>query len=157
MKNKEPIDYDKALLQMCDLCARSEQCEADLREKMRKKGVSPADAARVIEYLYEHNFLNEQRFARAYARDKHRFSGWGRIKIRLMLTSKRISSEAITEGLDAIESEEYERNLLALATSKARSLDLSQLANRQKLLRTLYARGYEPALIIPIIKRLSAR
>ena len=154
MKKAAHIDYGKALLMMCDLCARAEQCESDLRLKMMRKGLDAAGIDRVIDYLYENNYLNEERFAKAYARDKHRFNGWGRLKLRIMLAAKGVGREAVTEALASLDEEEYAGILSRLAASKARTLDLSEHADRQKLLRSLYGRGCEPALIIPVIKRL---
>lgn len=156
VKTPKPMGYEQALLQMSELCARSEQCEFDLREKMRKKLVPAADADRVIDYLYDNNFLNVSRFARAYCRDKHRFNGWGRIKIRMMLAAKRIPAAEIKGALSAIEQNEYLDTLGRLLTAKAKGLNLNDRADRARLLRSLYAKGYEPGLIIAAMQKLGA-
>lgn len=152
-REKTTPSREQMLLQLSGLCARGEQCEFDLREKMRKKGVRMADADEIIGWLYDHNFLNESRFARAYARDKHRFNGWGRIKIRMMLRSKRISPDAVSDALESLDEAEYGEVLSRVVASKARSLDLADRADRAKLLRSVYSRGFEPPLIIEAIRR----
>ena len=155
MKTQKKIPTREQMLQqLAALCAKCEQCEYDLREKMRKKGLPGADADAIIELLYEHNFLNESRFAHAYAQDKHRFNGWGRIKIRLMLAAKRISRDCISEALDSLDESEYAEMLSRHVAAKARGLDLSSPADRAKLLRSVYAKGFEPALIAEAMRRL---
>lgn len=155
-KHDKPITQHEALLLMSELCARCEQCEHDLREKMRRKGVGATDIDAVIDYLYEHNFLNEERYARAYVLDKMRFNGWGRIKLRLMLASKRVSAPAVACALEQIDEDEYATVLERVVRQKARGVDLSEYAGRQKLLRSVYSRGFEPQLIAGIIKELIA-
>lgn len=155
--NTAPPTREKMLEKMAALCARSEQCEADLRAKMRLKGMSQQDADSIIDYLYENRFLDMERFAGAYARDKFRYSHWGRIKIRMMLSSKQLPSFAVKAALESIDEGEYFDKLLALVQTAGRSLDLNTAADRQKLLRRLYARGFEPALINEAIAQLRCR
>lgn len=153
LKPRKIPTREQMLQQMAGLCAKCEQCEHDLREKMRKKGLPGADADAVIDFLYDHNFLNESRFAHAYASDKHRFNGWGRIKIRMMLGMKRVSRDCIDDALAALDEKEYMEILQTLVNAKARDLDLSDAKDRAKLLRSLYGRGFEPALIVKAMRR----
>lgn len=146
-KSVSPITREKALPLMAALCVKCEQCEADLREKMRRRGLSTQDVDYVIDYLYEHKFLDTERFANAYAVDKFRFNSWGRIKIALMLRSKKLPDYAIKKALSKIPEDEYRHTLLKLAHSASRSLILSDYADRAKLMRRLYSKGFEPALI----------
>ena len=81
MKMKKPLSAEAALTRAAALCARSEQAESDVRAKLLAWGLTPASAAQVIERLQDEHFLDEQRYARAYCRDKFNFNGWGRIKI----------------------------------------------------------------------------
>ena len=89
----------QALSALAALCSRGEQAESDLREKLRKWEVSPADADRIIQRLKEENFLSDERYARAFVRDKFRFNGWGRIKIAHALRQKHIDSQWIEQAL----------------------------------------------------------
>ncbi|MCM1006105.1 MAG: recombination regulator RecX [Prevotella sp.] len=148
-KRKTPAVWSqtKALEALAGLCAKSEQCEADLRLKMKQHAVSESDADSVIDRLIELNFLNEDRFAKAYTHDKVRFSGWGRLKVAIMLRSKRLPRFVIDEALAAIDEDEYREVLHKLVRTALRSLDAHNFADRQKLLRRLYSRGFEPELI----------
>lgn len=151
-----PWSREKALSRLASLCAAAEQCEADMRENMRRHSLQGEDADAVIDYLYEHQFLDETRFARAYARDKSRLAGWGRIKIGMMLRSKRVASCVIEEALATIPSDEYREAGERVARSAARSLDLTIYEDRAKLMRRMYARGFEPDLARDIISGLMA-
>lgn len=137
----------KALETLSSACARAEQCEADLLRKMREHGVPAADAAQVMAYLRKHRFVDDARYASAFARDKMRFNGWGRIKVAMMLRAKHIDEDTINTALDALEPEIYNELLLKLVKSEAHRLDLDSYTDRVKLTRKLYGRGFEPELI----------
>lgn len=152
-----PLSREDALQLMAGLCAKCEQCEADLRDKMRRRGLSATDADYVIDYLYEHNFLDMQRYANAYVRDKFRFNHWGRIKISIMLRSKRLPKYIIDNALAEISDKDYYEKILHLSQSMSRSLQLEDYNDRTKLIRRLYSRGFEPALIRTAIEELTTR
>ncbi|MDE6006455.1 MAG: recombination regulator RecX [Muribaculaceae bacterium] len=154
-KNRVPeMTREDALIRMADLCARSEQCAFDIERKLRLKNISESDIDLIIEELERRKFLDSTRFARSYANDKLRFSGWGRLKIRAGLMQRHIPSPAISAALEALDEDEYEAALLRVATSKARSLDLSSFADRTKLLRHLVNRGFTPPECSDVLKRL---
>ncbi|MDE6410259.1 MAG: RecX family transcriptional regulator [Muribaculaceae bacterium] len=154
MIRKKPITKEAALLRMADLCARGERCASEIREKLRKLMVPSSTANEIIEYLEENRYIDDLRFAKAYARDKVRFSGWGRNKIRMALAVKRISSSEIREALDELDEEEYLLSLTKAAEAKARTLDLTDYADRAKLYRHLASRGFESGLISKAIREI---
>ena len=77
-------------MRLATLCAQSEQAEGDLRKKLHDWGLSPTDTHHIIALLKQERYLNNERYARAYCRDKLRFNGWGRIKLAFMLKGKGI-------------------------------------------------------------------
>ena len=81
MKRSRPLTYDEALSRAAALCAKCEQCTPDLRRKMDSWGLSASDICRAIGRLQELGFVDDSRFARAYAHDKLVFSGWGRKRL----------------------------------------------------------------------------
>lgn len=142
---KKPISEEEARLKMADLCARSEQCAWDIRQKLYRMGIFSDARDRIISFLEENRFIDEERFARSYSRDKVRFSSWGPFKVRQGLYAKRISSDAIDEGLSAVEDEEWESALGRACGVKSRQLDLigeDARNNRMKLYRFLLTRGF---------------
>lgn len=143
---------DEMLLRMAGLCAASEQCVSDIRAKVLKKGFSPEVADRIIDYLVSNRYIDEVRYAKAFTADKVRFSCWGRIKIRMHLRAKHVDDSSISEGLLYIDEKQYAESLGRVLEAKARTLDMSEIADRRKLYRHLASRGYESSLIVQAIR-----
>lgn len=157
---KQPVSVDAARLRMADLCARSEQCEADIRQKLYRLGLTPPQVQQVIESLIEERFIDNARFACSYARDKCRFSAWGNNKIRLGLHAKRIPADLITAALQSIDRSDYLDALKRTALAKARGLDLNGeqgRENRLKLFRHILSRGFESDLASRAVRELTSK
>lgn len=154
MKMAKPMTREEAMLKMAGLCARSEQCAFDIARKLRAKGF-PSDVTRsIIEELTERRFIDHRRFAVAFARDKVRFSAWGKMKIRAALMARRIPENLITEAFEEISPEDYEAAAMRSARSAAASLDLAEYADRVKLFRSMMSRGFEPDAVNKAIRKL---
>ena len=154
MIRKKPITKEAALLKMADLCARGEHCAFEIREKLRKMQLAASDANEIVEYLEENRYIDDSRFARAFARDKVKFSGWGKNKIRMALAMKRIPSAEISSALEEIDPEEYIAVAVNAAKAKARNLDLSDYNDKGKLYRHLASRGFEGSVISKAIQSI---
>lgn len=141
-------------LRLADLCARTEQCRFDLNRKIRMAGLSADAAERILNNLTERKFLDDSRFARAYARDKARFSGWGVHKIRQGLILKHIPSADISAALESIDPKDYIESLKRVALNKAKSLDMTSTEDVRKLYRHLMTKGYESKFISKIVNYL---
>lgn len=154
MKSRQnPITYENALNRAASLCSRCEQCSPDILKKLTSWGLGPSDSSRVIKRLEELNFLDDRRFARAYAHDKLSFSGWGRRKIIQGLWAKQLHREIIDSALDEIDVEEYDEIAMRVISQKAKSYNEWPLSrgNKVKLVRYGMMRGFEYPLIIDII------
>ncbi len=137
------ITPDSCLQRLRALCAKGEHCEHELREKMMRWEISPEKADEIIEKLRADSFIDDERFARAYALDKLRYNQWGREKIRFMLRGMHIPSAAIEYGLGEIEEDEYEEIKRKLIEKKEREIkDANPYVRRAKLQRFLYSRGF---------------
>lgn len=150
---------EKALLKMSDLCARSEQCESDIRQKLYRMGLASGQVQEVVTRLIEGKFIDNARYARSFARDKVRFSAWGRNKIRLGLMAKRISATDISAALEAIEEKDYLDALKRAARAKARGMELTGpdgRENRLKLFRHILSRGFESDLASKMVRDIAA-
>ena len=156
-KRKKPVTPDAARLKMADLCARSEQCEYEIREKLRKQGLPSAEADKIITFLIDNKFIDNERYARSFTNDKVRFASWGRNKIRQALALKRIPSSAINEALNEIDEKEYLKAIQRAGISKVKSLDIEDYDDRLKLYRHLLSRGFESSLISKLIEYLRKR
>ena len=154
---RKPITPDNAYLRLTTLCARSEQAEGDVRKKLHDWGLSSTDVNSIIERLKQERYLDNERYAHAYCRDKLRFNGWGRIKISFMLRNKGIEQEYIDDALNEIDMEEYAVIINEALAAKAKTLKgKNDMQKRASLLRFASSRGFESSLIFPAIERLSS-
>ena len=133
---------EKVLDRMRNLCSRREYCRADIM----KKAMSALDgdrekAEKVIEILVTEKYIDELRYASAFARDKSSISGWGETKIRYMLSSKGVPREVIDKALEEIDESKAMTRLEKLMENKYRSLKDDPQC-RLKMLRFGLGRGY---------------
>lgn len=145
----------EALHRAAALCSSAEHCTADIREKLARWGVTEADSCTIIDRLVQERFIDEQRYAVAFVKDKFRFSGWGRIKMRYALQQKHIDGSDIDHALATLDEEQYNDRLLELLQAKSRSIrDDDSEARRAKLFRFAASRGFEPSLIFNALKQV---
>lgn len=139
---------EAALAKMKAYCAREERCHQDIEQKLISYRVSAEDIEEVVATLISEGFLSESRYATAFVLGKLRQNHWGRRKISLALRQKGVSSYCIQEGLNAIESEDYQQILLRVLQQRRQSV-------REESPKTLFfmllqygiSRGFEPELI----------
>ena len=150
--NKRTITSQNALTRLETLCARSEQCTHDIQQKLYKWGISSSDSGKIIKSLTDRKFIDDNRFAEAFVRDKFRFSKWGRLKIVQALSLKHIPRHIINDALELIDPDDYETTLISSISQKAKSIDMpDSFEGKTRLFRFMASRGFEPSLIIKII------
>lgn len=149
------ITPETALKRLADACAKAEICPADASARLKRWGILPAEAARIITRLTDEGYISPERYARAYVRDKYRFAGWGRRKIALGLAAKRIDRATIAEALDdSVDADEYRSRLVTVLRAKARTLRPELVATyegKQKLYLFAASRGFESSLISSVL------
>ena len=157
MRARRILTAAEALARAAALCDKCEQCSPDIIKKLAAWGISTSDSAKIIQRLKETRYLDDMRFARAYAHDKMAYSGWGRNKIIQGLWAKRLAREYIEASCDELDEEEYNDIALRVVRSKVRSLPggLSTYENRMKVMRFGVQRGFEASLVSLIINRLA--
>ncbi|MGE5394655.1 MAG: regulatory protein RecX [Candidatus Saccharibacteria bacterium] len=144
-----------AYLKATTICSRGETSSFDILEKLRKWGLEETDAKEIIEQLKSEKYLDDERFARAYVKDKFRFNHWGRQKIAYMLSSKRISREIQEAAFEEIEVENYSEQLVKLIKAKEKTIKSDDpFDKRNKLMRFAMARGFEADKIYKAFKEL---
>jgi len=146
------MKYDEALTYAMDLCSRQERCRSEITEKLEARKISPGNIEKILETLVSEKFIDEQRFSRAFSRDKLKFNKWGKMKIRHMLKGKRIPESTIEEALSEIEEDFYLDVLREELRKKRKSIKGSNAFEiRGKLYRFASQRGFEPADIHKLI------
>ncbi len=152
---RKPISAEAALARAAALCSRSEQAESDVRTKILGWGVTPDDCDKILARLKSENFLSEERYARAYARDKFAFNGWGRQKIAFMLKAKGVSKPVIEAAIGGIAEADYHATLIKLLNAKARAVAGREPQQaRAALLRLAASRGFEPSVFYPAVSQV---
>lgn len=135
-----------------DWCAYQERCQQEVRDKLYDYGLKSADVEDIISRLISDNFLNEERFAKAYAGGKFRIKKWGRIKIKMGLKAKRISDYCIQKGLREIDETEYRKTLRKVIENKDALLnEKNKIRRKYKLMRFAASKGYEQELVMEIL------
>ena len=133
-------------------CAYQERCDQEIRIKLRSWNMDGEHIDILIADLIATNFLNEERFAEAYASGKFRIKKWGRVKIRQHLKQKSISAYSINKALAGIDDDEYMKTVNDLLESKSRLIKSKDKWDRMnKLKRFLASKGYETELIHEIV------
>lgn len=156
LKRKAPLTVENALSRVAALCARCEQCTPDLMKKLSAWGLSASDADKVIRRLEELGFVDDLRFAKAYAHDKLHFSKWGRRKILQGLWAKRLSREIIEQSCDDFDDESY-RNIAEMVVKvKIRQFPEMPLSRDAKIKVVKFAmtRGFEYPLVIDVLRKV---
>lgn len=136
-------DQQKRILdRLRGLCSRREYCYADVLKKAKDALDGDAQAAKeVADVLVEDKYVDDLRYASAFARDKSAIQGWGEVKIRYMLSAKGVSRDVIDKALEEIDQDKADSRLEKLLQNKFKSLKDDPQC-RLKLLRFSLGRGY---------------
>lgn len=133
----------EAYLQLAAFCAQGEHCQWELTEKMRRWEIDEAAQARVMQRLVAERYVDDERFARAFVKDKVRYNKWGRRKVEQALWQKHIDADTQQRVLSEIGDEDYLDVLRPLLQQKRRT---TKAANdyelSQKLIRFALSRGF---------------
>lgn len=154
MKDGGVKDPQKVADRMRALCSRREYCRKDVMKKvMTALDGDVAKAEEVVAKLVEERYVDDLRYATAFARDKASIAGWGEAKIRYMLSSKGIDRELIAQALDEVDDKRAEIRLEKLMENKVRSLR-DDPQRRLKLLRFGLGRGYSYDQVTEMIDKM---
>lgn len=133
----------EAYLTLAALCAQAEHCQWEMVEKMRKWEIPEEAQARIMERLVKERYVDDERFARAFAKDKVRYNKWGRRKVEQALWQKHIDEDIRKIVLKEIDDEEYLSVLRPLLKQKRKSIKAqNDYELNQKLMRFALGRGF---------------
>ncbi len=140
---KKEMTEQEAYLQLAALCAQAEHCQQEMRDKMRRWGLDETVQNRIIDRLIKERYVDDERYARAFVKDKIRYNKWGRRKVQQALWMKRIDADIQQQVLDEIDEKEYLDVLRPLLKQKRKSIKAeSDYELNQKLLRFALGRGF---------------
>jgi regulatory protein len=135
-------------------CVYQERSHQELRDKLYEWGLHKAEVEQMISQLIGEGFVNEERFAIAYAGGKFRIKNWGRIKIKLALRQKKVSDYCIRKALNGINDKDYLKTLEKIISSSSQKIkEKSPLKKNYKVAQHAIRKGYEAELVWEILKQ----
>jgi regulatory protein len=153
---RKQLSKEQALQKLKHYCGYQERSHSEVKEKLYSLGVWKKDHDEIIATLIEENYLNEERFAIAFAGGRFKMKQWGRIKIKYELQQKKVSEYCIKKALKQISEDDYLATLKKLAEGKYNSLKGDQyLVRKKKTMDYLMQKGYEPGLIQTVLSKES--
>ena len=133
----------EAYLTLAALCAQAEHCQWEMLEKMRRWEVPEEAQARVMQRLVKERYVDDERYARAFVKDKIRYNKWGRRKVDQALWQKHIDEDIRKRVLDEVDDDEYLKVLRPLLKQKRKSTKANNdYELNQKLMRFALGRGF---------------
>lgn len=142
------MTYEMALQRLSALCASAEHCEYEMTEKMRKWEVEESDCERIMEYLRKAKFVDDERYARAFVKDKIKYNKWGRRKVEQGLWAKHIAEDIRQRVLDEVDESQYKSVLTDLLKSKRRSIKAANdYEMNRKLIKFALSRGFDYSIV----------
>lgn len=132
-------------------CAYQERTQQEVRDKLYALGLYRDEVENVLTELITENFINEERYAKAYAGGKFRMKQWGRRKIEYALGQKKISPYCIEKGLKEISEDEYEKVIIKLIEKRKPATKNIDYVSKSKVARHIIGKGFEPEIVWELI------
>jgi regulatory protein len=146
---------DEAQKALANYCAYQERCHKEVEEKLKKMQMIPQAQEIIILFLLEHDFLNEERFAKAFARGKFRIKKWGKQRIVRELKFKGISKYNMDTALKEIDEDDYINTFNDLALKRFKAIkETNKYKKKKKLADYLLYRGWESHLVYEKVHEL---
>ena len=150
--NNYSIDSENAFIKASAYCVYRDRCRKEITFKLKEWKLDSSKIPDVIEKLVEEGFINEERFATAFARGKFRINKWGKIKITGFLRINGISDALIRKAISEIDPGEYRNTLARIIQTKAKSLkEKDNRIRNTKLINFATSKGFESELIKEIL------
>jgi regulatory protein len=154
-ENPSPSNYRQAVSRISEICSKSEKSRSEVIRKLKEWELTAEEISKAVEFLISEKYIDDQRYAGSFVRDKFRFNKWGRIKIAFMLRQKGIDEVVISNALNDISDEEYRETLTGLLKAKVRSVKgKSNYEKVSKLAAFAQSHGFEAGLAIEISREL---
>ena len=152
-KTRKITDEKVALTKAEHYCAYQERSQQEVRDKLYELGLWTDAVENIISQLITGNYLNEERFAKAYTQGKFKQKAWGRIKIKQGLKLKKVSDVLIKKALLTIDGDDYLKALQKVIANKTPLVkEKNEFKRRYKLQQYAMSRGYEADLVADVLK-----
>lgn len=155
MKKKHTYTEQEAYLKLSTLCAMGEQCREDVKRKMKRWEMDDDVIERIVARLVKERFIDEERYTKAFVRDKFRYNHWGRIRIEQELRMRHIDDKHIASGLEELKDEDNLHALKEMIQKKRLSVKgKNKYEIKGKLIRFALGRGFAMDDILKVVGHL---
>ena len=155
-KPDKPVTPEQVLDKMAKYCAYQERCVKDVRDKLKTFDIPEEEKTKILDYLLDNRFVNDERFVKSFVRGKVNQSGWGMNKIRFHLIQKNIDKELIDETLGQTNEEDYRQRLIDILKTKSKTIKAdSDFEKKRKLAAYAMQKGFEGNLVWEVLKDLA--
>jgi len=152
-KPKKILTPQQALIKAQLSCAYQERSQQEMRDKLYEWGLYSDAVENIIVHLITDNFLNEERFAKAFAGGKFRIKKWGRIKIKIELKKRKISDYCIRKAMEEIPDKEYIKTMKEIIAKKLKENPKGKEQVRHyKAAQYAISRGFEGDLVWDVLR-----
>ena len=157
MQKKKSYTVDELQKKMEYYCVYQDRCHQEVERKMNEHQLIPEAQEKILLYLMQHNFLNEERFAKSFARGKFRIKHWGKQRIVRELKFRDISSYNIKTALKEIDEQEYLKTIFNITEKRNEAISEPNIYKRKrKLIDFLMRKGYENELIYKTVDEVTS-
>ena len=151
----QPLTPDQVLDKMAKYCAYQERCVKDVRDKLKTFDLPQEEKDKILDYLLDNRFVNDERFAKSFVRGKVNQSGWGVNKIRFHLVQKGIAKDIIDEALEQTDEDLYRQRLIDILKTKCKTVKAeTDFERKRKLAAYAMQKGFEGSLVWEVLKDL---
>jgi len=152
----KPLTPDLVLDKMAKYCAYQERCVKDVRDKLKTFDIPNEEKQKILAYLLDNRFVDDERFAKAFVRGKINQSGWGLNKIRFHLVQKGIAKDVIDEALEQTDEEVYRQRLIDILKTKSKTVKAAnEYEKKRKLAAYAMQKGFEGSLVWEVLRDLA--
>jgi regulatory protein len=155
MNSQKSYTLEEAKRALERFCVYQDRCHKEVISKLYDCNMIPETHDIIIVHLIQHDFLNEERFSKSYARGKFRIKKWGKVRIVRELKFRNISAYNVNTALKEIEESDYFNTFNTLALKKFDSITESNpYKKKKKLADYLLYRGWESNLVYEKVNEL---
>ena len=152
----KPLTPDQVLDKMAKYCAYQERCVKDVKDKLKTFDIPQEEKTKILDYLLDNRFVNDERFAKIFVQSKSNQNDWGTNKIRYHLIQKGIAKDIIDEVLGQTDEEVYRQRLIEILKTKSKTIKAaSDFEKKRKLAAYAMQKGFEGALVWETLKDLA--
>ena len=152
----KPLTPDQVLDKMAKYCAYQERCVKDVKDKLKTFDIPQEEKTKILDYLLDNRFVNDERFAKIFVQSKSNQNDWGTNKIRYHLIQKGIAKDIIEEALGQTDEEVYRQRLIEILKTKSKTIKAANdFEKKRKLAAYAMQKGFEEALVWDVLKDLA--